>query len=382
MDLIKFNDIKSEINKILSEKYPIKINKKELLDNLQNLSHFFIMSFNWNKFLPYNIDINGNILIKNNISDDKVFNVITSNKKYTWNEYINTLTFFIRKCDNYCINKDNFIQYLHVYNYIDILHIISFDIYNSNTRNVMNISIKYGKNQYYSINSTNKLLHSKINNSNHFYLNSFNVYKNYKNLKNELMRLFINRDKYKSIHFHLDDNFGGDIVPAHLIIRCLVGKKEKWMKNIKKYLTNKKILEWNCWKEENIHSPNYEVVKKLNLDFIPEYKTKYSGKIYLYMNNYNGSSAWFFITYLIYAFSNKIIRFRKKCYGSWLKFGKVSTNTQLVIKGISGTTSGDGNSININIKNNKNIIVTCPTEQFISCSIKKKDWNRFWVENN
>jgi len=41
-----------------------------------------------------------------------------------------------------------------------------------------------------------------------------------------MMRLFINRDKYKSIHFHLDNNVDGDIVPSHLILRCLTGKKE------------------------------------------------------------------------------------------------------------------------------------------------------------
>ena len=43
-------------------------------------------------------------------------------------------------------------------------------------------------------------------------------------------RLIKNRDKYKSIHFHLDNNGGGDNIPGHLILRCLVGKKEKWMK--------------------------------------------------------------------------------------------------------------------------------------------------------
>jgi len=86
----------------------------------------------------------------------------------------------------------------------------------------------------------NKIKH-KIEKDNHFYFSSFNIVNNKKELKKELMRLFINRDKYKSIHFHLDNNGGGDIVPAHLIIRCLVGKKESWMKNIKKITKSKKI---------------------------------------------------------------------------------------------------------------------------------------------
>ena len=29
----------------------------------------------------------------------------------------------------------------------------------------------------------------------------------------------------------------------------------------------------------------------------------------------------------------------------------------------------------------KNIVISCPIEQFISCSIKKMDWNRYWIEN-
>ena len=95
------------------------------------------------------------------------------------------------------------------------------------------------------------------------------------------------------------------------------------------------------------------------------------------MNVNNGSAAWFFITYLIYAFSNNIKRFNKRCYGQILKFGYIGKNSNLILKGISGNTSGDGNSKNIKYKN---IIIECPTEQFISCSIKNKDLNRYWIE--
>lgn len=79
---------------------------------------------------------------------------------------------------------------------------------------------------------------------------------------------------------------------------------------------------------------------------------------------------------LIYAFSGHIKRFTKKCYGRTFKFGSIDKNSQLVLKGHSGTTSGDGNAISVKYNN---INISCPTEQFIDCSIKKKDWNRFWI---
>lgn len=95
----------------------------------------------------------------------------------------------------------------------------------------------------------------------------------------------------------------------------------------------------------------------------------------MHVNPQNGSSAWFFITYLMYAFAS-IIRFSKKCYGDVIKFGKVKSN-QLILLGKSATTSGDGNLVTIKIKD---ITINCPTEQFISCSVLKTDWNRFWIE--
>jgi hypothetical protein len=150
------------------------------------------------------------------------------------------------------------------------------------------------------------------------------------------------------------------------------------MKNIKKILVDKTIMEWDCWNEENKNSPNYITVNKLNLDTLPNYQSKYNGKIYLHIDKQNSSSTWFFITYLIYAFGGKINRYHKKCYGKVLKFGNlVNKNSQLIIKGHSGTTSGDGNSIDIKYKN---IHLNCPTEQFLSCSVKENDWNRFWTE--
>ena len=97
------------------------------------------------------------------------------------------------------------------------------------------------------------------------------------------------------------------------------------------------------------------------------------------MTKDNGSAAWFFITYLIYAFGINITRYTKNCFGQKIKFGTINNNTnmQLILKGHSGTTSGDGNAETIKYKS---INILYPTEQFISCSIKKTDWNRYWIQ--
>jgi hypothetical protein len=368
------NNLIIRCNKILKKYYPLKI----YFDKISSLSHFWILSNNWNNFLPFNININGFIL-NGKYKDYRIITVIT-NKTLYWNKYILLYVSLLNQNYNPCINENKFMFLLHTYNYIKDLNIKKVIIKKND--NIIEYKINYIDNKNninkinYNLTWNNYISNGVINKNNHFYLDSFDVYNNYKKLKIEIDRLIKNRDKYKTIHFHLDNNGGGDIVPAHLILRCLVGKKEKWMKNIRKIQSNKKIFEWDCWKEENKDSPNYEVVKKLNLDHLPNYDTKYNGKIFLHMYKQNGSAAWFFITYLIYSFSNKIERYSKKCYGQTIKYGKIQSD-QLILLGHSGTTSGDGNSILVKYNN---IEIQCPTQQFISCSIKKNDWNRFWIE--
>jgi hypothetical protein len=365
-------NLKNKIVEILNNTYPIK----KSFNELNNLSHFYIISSDWGKFLFYNIDIKGNIL-NSEYQDYKIIKVITNKKKiYDWNDYLVLYVSFLNNYNNPCINENNFLYLLHTFNYIDDLNIKKIMI-KKNT-NILNIDTKYTKDISYNLTWNNNISTKIIDKENHFYLYSFDVNSNHEKLKKEISRLIKNRDKYNNIHFHLDNNGGGDLVPVHLIIRCLVGTKEKWMKNIKKILMDKTILEWDCWNEENKNSPNYKTVNKLNLDTLPNYQSKYNGKIYLHMDKQNGSATWFFITYLIYAFGGKINRYHKKCYGKVLKFGNlVNKNSQLIIKGHSGTTSGDGNSISIKYKN---IYLNCPTEQFLSCSVKENDWNRFWIE--
>jgi len=359
-----------KINDILLKYYPIKIS----FDKINTLSHFRILSNDCERFLTINMNIDG-VILNGEYKNYQIIKVITT-EIFDWKKYIILYVSLLNPSINPCINEKLFLKRLHSYNYIDILNIKKFVIKNKETREIIEYKVEHS-NKNYSLPLTNIIQKDIIKKDNHFYLEDFSVYDNYKNLKIEIDRLIKNRDKYKTIHFHLENNYGGDIVPAHIIIRCLVGKREKWMKNIIKIVQNKEIFEWDCWEEENVNSPNYLVVKKLNLDNLPNYDSKYNGKIYLHMNEQNGSAAWFFITYLIYAFANKIKRYSKKCYGQNIKYGKIESNN-LILLGHSGTTSGDGNPVEIKCGNIK---IKCPTEQFLSCSIKKYDWNRFWIGN-
>ena len=405
------NNFIKKINKILKKNYPLDI----LFEDIHYLSHFWIRSNDWNRFLPFNIDIDG-LILNGQYKNYKIIKVLT-NKILDWETYKLLYISLLNNSYLPCVDINKFMYLLHTYNYLEFLNIKRIII--QKNEDIIDYKIDYKNKINYNLTWNVNSIEQHINKDNHFYLDSFSVNDNYKKLKINIDRLIENRDKYKEIHFHLDNNGGGDIVPAHIILRCLLGilnpsdlrsssgtsnpsnnisrlksiEREKWMKKIAKIIKDGYILsfeEWDCWAEENKDSPNCDVVKKLNLNTLPlalgskskgldisKYNTKYNGKIYLHMNKQNGSAVWFFITYLIYSFSTKIHRFSKKCYGRTIKYGKIESD-QLILLGHSGTTSGDGNSITIKYDNNINI--ECPTQQFISCSIKKYDWNRFWTE--
>ena len=357
-------------NHILSKYYPVKIS----FDKINTLSHFQIISNDYKRFLTININIDG-VILNGEYKNYQIVKVITT-KIFDWEKYILLYVSLLNKSFNPSINQTKFIYYLHSYNYIDILNIKKFVIKNEKTGEIIEYKVEYTDKISYQLPWDNIIHKDIIKKDNHFYLESFSVSDNYKNLKIEIDRLIKNRDKYKTIHFHLNNNGGGDNVPVNIIIRCLVGRRERWMKNIKKIIASKQVFEWNCWEEENENSPNNEVVRKFNLDNLPNYESKYNGKIYLHMNTQNGSATWFFITYLIYAFANKIHRYSKKCYGQNIKYGTIESDN-LILLGHSDTSSGDGNDVSIKCNN---IEIKCPTEQFVSSSIKKNDWNRFWRE--
>ena len=212
------------VNKILLKNYPIKMTS----DKIKKLSHFGISSNNSKKFISIQFDINGKIL-SGKYANYKIIKVITTKELY-WMKYLCLYNSILNIHYNPCINENQFLFIDHTYNYIDELCIKKIIIKKNNDVKV--IDIEYLSKQYYHLPLNDLNNNLIINDANHFYLNSFDVNGNHKQLKLELDRLIKYRDKYNSIHFHLDGNGGGDIVPAHLILRCLVGKKEKWMKNI------------------------------------------------------------------------------------------------------------------------------------------------------
>ena len=346
--MIKSTELIDKINQILQKYYPIK----KTFNNINELSHFWITNIvKFDYHFPFYL----------NISSDKIVQVFTT-KYMSWKNYIKLYLSFLNI--SFLVTND-IIFFINRESKIDILHINNI-IMNDGT----NIDIKY------KFKESKKYIQKpiiKINKDNHFYFSSFSIDDNKDEIRTELLRLFANRDKYKSIHFHLDNNSGGDNVPIHLILRYLIGKKEKWMKNIKKMLIDKTTIEWDCWNEDKKGENNYECVQMLNLGDISPYNNKYKGKIHLHMNTKNGSATWYFITYLIYAFGSDIKRYNIKN----INFGTISKDSQLILHGTSNTTSGDGNAINISYKN---ININCPTEQYLSCSIKEKDWCRFWTE--
>ena len=374
-------DFKAVINEVLQKYYPIPDN----FDNISQLSHFHIENLiDFHQWLPFMVDIRG-VVLSGRFQGERIQKIQTADyNSYTWKQYIVFFHSVLHLSCHYCINPQKFFWYLHTFPNIKMLRIISIGFQYNNT---FSIPIVYTKTPCYQILYPNIPRYPKLHDDNHFYLNSFDVNSNQHQLTKEIKRLFLHRDAYEDIHFHLENNVGGDNTQdklGELIVQCLVGPRETWMKPVTKILKNKTEITWDVWSESDPENPmNHDTVQALELGNIPTYDTKYSGKIYVYINPQNGSAAWFFITYLIYAFAKKqdIIRYQSSFFGNTYKHGIVLPYHQLILRGKSGTTSGDGNSEPVIVrKNDTNILVHCPTEQFISSSILPKDWNRYWSE--
>lgn len=361
------------INAVLAENYPIEAR----FNQIRGLSHFSVEMHDWDRFLPFQLDIDGTIR-SGAYKHYRVRNLHNKeNGSLTWKQYVRLYVSLLNTNYSPVVAPNKFLYLLHSYNYVDALNIKEMEIGKDN--NTVRIEIAYTRSPPYTL-SWSSIVPGKIGRKNHFYFESFDVVQNKRQLRIGLMSLFARRDSYDELHFHLDNNGGGDIVPAHLILRCLLGaKRESWMRNIRKITHDGSIVEWDCWREEVAHSPNCATVAALELGVLPTYAAKYPGKIYLYMNDMNGSAAWFFITYMIYAFGGDIIRYSETRFGQRVKFGTIGApRGQLVLVGRSSTTSGDGNATEV--KADADIRVHCPTEQFLDSSVKKTDYNRFWVE--
>jgi hypothetical protein len=365
--MINHQDLINEINSKLIKYYPVKITFK----NINNLTHYGIYNTTIDKYIPFNFDINGNIL-SGEYKSSKIIEVQTLNR-YSWKKYILLYLSFYSIIENPYIDKKNTVlEELHKKNKIDILCINKLVIKNKN--NIFEIDCIYNDRNFFTPFHIPKII--KIKKDNHFYFSSFMIDRNKEEIRSELMRLFINRDKYKSIHIHL--NRGGDSSPGNLIVRCLVGQLEEWMTPTIKIQDNT-VYKLDIWNEDKIGVMNYGRLKELNLDFTVNYFTKYTGKIHLYIDGI-ASAAWYLVTYLIYSFSSKIKRFTKKYYGQNLKFGSISKDSQLILHGQSLTCSGDGNPETINYND---IHFEVPKMQRLDKNgpIKNKDFGRFWIGN-
>jgi len=361
--LINHTKLINKINNLLKKYYPIKKSFK----NINELSHFRIEDMTLNEYFPFEFDING-IILSGKYKSYKIVKVKTINW-YSWKRYILLYLSYYTILRNPFVDKSNLvINELHKKNKIDILSINDLIIQKDN--DILEIDANY-QNKNYKNNIIKNI--KSIDKDNHFYFSSFVIDENTEEIRRELMRLFINRDKYNSIHIHLNE--GGDSSPGNLIVRCLVGQLEPWMKKCKK-IDAYGIHKWNLWNEDKKGVINFRRIEKLKLDFTVNYFTKYKGKIHLYIDGVN-SAAWYLTTYLIYAFSSEIKRFHRKYYGQIIKFGTISKDSQLVLHGQSSTCSGDGNWIPTKYHD---IIINIPTMQRLENEpIKKIDFNRFWI---
>ena len=214
---------------------------------------------------------------------------------------------------------------------------------------------------------------------NHFRISSFDIASNKAQLSSVLKQLWKYRDDYSTLHFHLEGNTGGDLVPVHLIMLCLCGGRQPWMTDYEVIENDNGIRKWDPWVPWDTNSGYFKQYKDLDID-PPTYTTQYSGKIILHFDVESASSTWFFITYIIYVFAEKIQRFTKYVNGRQIKLGR-ATGRHIELRGISKTTSGDGNSITKEfLLDGSKVAFKIPTQANISRPIDERDWNRFWME--
>jgi hypothetical protein len=199
---IKSQELIHEINTVLKNTYPIE---KTTFKNISDMTHFYILKTYDNLYLPFKFDINGKILNSKYKSSQ-----ITKINNYDYNKYISLCLSFTNYLDNPCIQSSNFLYNLHRKNKIDILCINTITIKYKNIDTEINIDYQ-PKQQI--IPFTRKDI-KIINKEKHFYFSSFSIPDNKEQIRTELMRLFINRNKYKSIHIHLENNGGGDSSPG------------------------------------------------------------------------------------------------------------------------------------------------------------------------
>ena len=106
-----------KINHILVKYYPIKIS----FNKINTLSHFNILSYDYERFLTINMNIEG-IILNGEYKNYQIVKVVTT-EIFDWDKYIILYVSLLNTAINPCINEKIFLKRLHSYNYIDILNI-------------------------------------------------------------------------------------------------------------------------------------------------------------------------------------------------------------------------------------------------------------------
>ena len=117
--MINYHLLQNICNDILQKYYPMESN----FENIYNLFHFKIISQNWNQYLPFHFNLEGNI-IDSQYKNYKIINIITKTDEiYTYKQFIKLTTSILPNYYNPCIDRNKFLILLYVYNNIHFLNI-------------------------------------------------------------------------------------------------------------------------------------------------------------------------------------------------------------------------------------------------------------------
>jgi hypothetical protein len=394
---MKLKDYQAALDVQLKRHYPIANTTHR---NVRELSHFLPLVSDYTMLIPFEFNIKGEIL-DGKFAGSRITHVKTggATKLFTWLEYIAWLMQLFPVVFNPCVDPKIYVNYIKSKKLI-----VEYQIeYFVATRGEKHASTEKPASRAASTEKSIKLynVYMKvprgyqvewptdppfISHDNHFLFSSFNYDDNVSALGKELSRLIQTRDTHEEIHIHLNGNFGGQIHPVNVILLCLCGGREKWMKNQVAMQGIDDQAEWDPWEITG------DVMRPLGMTLIDmqcmEKLRRYRGKITVHMFPSNGSATFFLISYLVYAFG-KPRRFTRECYGEQLKgtgerssevkFGN-GDSEQLTLLGTSGTTSGDGNDQVVTLDEARGIRARIPQQQFLTGSINSLDWNRFWTE--
>ena len=106
-----------KINHILVKYYPIKIS----FNKINTLSHFNILSYDYERFLTINMNIEG-IILNGEYKNYKIVKVITT-ETFDWNKYIILYVSLLNPSTNPCINEKLFLQKKEISIFENILRI-------------------------------------------------------------------------------------------------------------------------------------------------------------------------------------------------------------------------------------------------------------------